>query len=142
MMRYVLFIFDFFHAYLEVKVKQFLYKFAEILGIRAMAKKHGLIDNLKKRWGVKNAFQVIIILIVFSCTGFSVLYVEDQIYKLLNITGDHGFWMRALLFIIITLPVYNVLLLIYGFIFGQFRFFWNFEKRFFGRIFGLFGRKS
>jgi hypothetical protein len=32
------------------------------------------------------------------------------------------------------LPVYNVFLLFYGFVFGQFRFFWNFEKRFFSRF--------
>jgi len=88
-----------------------------------MASRNTFIENLKNRWNVKSAFQVVIILIVFSCTGFSVLYVEDQIYKLLNITGDYGFWIRALLFIIITLPIYNVLLLIYGFIFGQFYFF-------------------
>ncbi len=103
-----------------------------------MASKNTFIENLKNRWNVKSAFQVVVILLVFSCTGFSVLYVEDQIYKLLNITGDYGFWMRALLFIVITLPIYNVLLLIYGFVFGQFKFFWAFEKRFFGRIFTIF----
>lgn len=103
-----------------------------------MALKNTFIENLKNRWNVKSAFQVVVILIVFSCTGFSVLYVEDQFYKLLDITGDYGFWMRALLFIVITLPIYNVLLLIYGFIFGQFSFFWMFEKRFFGRILTIF----
>ena len=107
-----------------------------------MATKHTFIENLKNRWNVKSAFQVIIILIVFSCTGFSVLYVEDQIYKLLNISDDHGFWLRALLFVVITLPIYNVLLLIYGFAFGQFRFFWNFEKMFFGRLLCVFKRKN
>ncbi len=39
------------------------------------------------------------------------------------------------------LPIYNLVLLGYGFLFGQFAFFWNFEKRFFGRIVGLFKRK-
>jgi hypothetical protein len=34
------------------------------------------------------------------------------------------------------LPLYNVVLLIYGALFGQFSFFWAFEKRFFGRLFG------
>ena len=39
------------------------------------------------------------------------------------------------------LPIYNLVLLGYGFVFGQFAFFWEFEKRFFGRIVGLFKRK-
>jgi hypothetical protein len=37
---------------------------------------------------------------------------------------------------VLILPVYNVILLIYGAIFGQLRFFWEFEKRFFMRIVG------
>lgn len=96
------------------------------------------LNKLKIRWGIRNSFQIIIILIVFSCTGFSVLFVEDQIFKLLNVADEHSFWMGLILFIVITLPVYNILLLIYGFVFGQFRFFWNFEKKFFGRIIKLF----
>ena len=95
-------------------------------------------NKLKNRWGIQTTFKLIIILIVFSCTGFSVLYVEDQIFKLLTVSEEHGFWMGVFLFIVITLPVYNILLLIYGFIFGQFKFFWNFEKKFFGRIVAIF----
>ena len=36
--------------------------------------------------------------------------------------------------------VYNLLLLIVGFVFGQFRFFWEFEKKFFSRF--LFRKKQ
>jgi hypothetical protein len=39
------------------------------------------------------------------------------------------------------LPVYNVFLLLYGSLFGQFRFFWEFEKRFFNRIVSIFKSK-
>jgi hypothetical protein len=48
-------------------------------------------------------------------------------------------WASITYFILI-LPVYNVFLLFYGFVFGQFKFFWEFEKKFFKRIFG--GRKE
>jgi len=47
--------------------------------------------------------------------------------------------MFTVLYYVLILPVYNLFLLIYGALFGQFKFFWAFEKRFFGR---LFGRKS
>ncbi|MBU1013011.1 MAG: prolipoprotein diacylglyceryl transferase [Bacteroidetes bacterium] len=99
------------------------------------------IQKLKKRWGIQSGLQVIIILIVFSCTGFSVLYVEDLILELINLNHSNNWWIAILIFLLITLPLYNALLLIYGFIFGQFKFFWNFEKRFFGRMISLFDKK-
>jgi hypothetical protein len=43
---------------------------------------------------------------------------------------------------VLILPVYNVLLLFYGAIFGQFRFFWDFEKRFFNRLFSIVKTKT
>ena len=92
------------------------------------------ISRLKKRWGIYSTFQVIIILVVFACTGFSVLFVEGEIVRLLDLPKGESWWVGALIFIFITLPLYNLILLIYGFLFGQFRFFWNFEKRFFGRM--------
>ena len=92
---------------------------------------HGFIKRLKHRWGIHSTLQVVIILVVFACTGFSTLYVEDQLFHLMNIPDKLSWYMSVLFFIIITLPVYNILLLLFGTIFGQFRFFWNFEKRFF-----------
>jgi hypothetical protein len=105
--------------------------------IEILIKKNGnknWIDKFKARWGIISTFQVIIILVVFACTGFSVLYFEEVIFLLLGIPEDKNWWLAIVLFVFITLPLYNILLLIYGFIFGQFKFFWNFEKRFFGRM--------
>jgi hypothetical protein len=99
-------------------------------------------DKLKTRWGIASTFQVVLILVVFACTGFSVLYAEEIIFKLMGIGEEKSWWLAFLLFLLITLPLYNLLLLIFGFIFGQFKFFWNFEKRFFGRIINLFRKKS
>ncbi|MBK9176663.1 MAG: hypothetical protein IPM46_10085 [Flavobacteriales bacterium] len=42
----------------------------------------------------------------------------------------------SVLYYVLILPFYNVLLLLYGALFGQFSFFWEFEKRFFGRLLG------
>jgi hypothetical protein len=47
--------------------------------------------------------------------------------------GD--FWWFDLLYYVVILPFYNLILLVYGFIFGQGRYFLDFEKRFFSRIF-------
>ncbi len=83
---------------------------------------------------VKSAWQVIIILIVFACTGFTVLLIKPYITGWL-FHGGHPAWFSILYWVLI-FPIYNLFLLFYGFIFGQFHFFWDFEKRFFKRLFG------
>ncbi len=92
----------------------------------------GWVDKLKTRWNVGSAWQVVLILIVFACTGFTVMFIKPVIMDLLFRDGKST-WFSILYWIFI-LPVYNLFLLFYGAIFGQFRFFWEFEKRFFGRI--------
>ena len=80
------------------------------------------------------------ILIVFACTGFTALYAEDLIFRWLGVPEEKSWWVALLIFIFVTLPLYNIFLLAYGFVFGQFRFFWNFEIRFFKRM--MFWRKK
>ena len=91
------------------------------------------IDKLKQRWQVKSALQVVLILLVFTCTGSSIIPLKH----LLGINSDATLGARVLFYIGV-LPIYNIMLLAYGFIFGQFRFFLNFEKKFFKRILNLF----
>jgi hypothetical protein len=91
------------------------------------------VEKLKTKWKLKNTFQVVIILVVFTCTGFTVLFIKRPLLQFL--AGDEGNnALGTTLYYIFILPVYNVLLLTYGFVFGQFEFFWQFEKRFFQRI--------
>ncbi|KQS25316.1 DUF6787 family protein [Dyadobacter sp. Leaf189] len=101
-----------------------------------------MIEKLKERWNVKNGWDVLIILIVFACTGFSVLYVKRALFDLIGLTKESPSWLRWTVNILIILPLYQVILLIWGWIWGKFTFFWEFEKRMFGRIGGLFKKKG
>jgi hypothetical protein len=92
------------------------------------------IEKLKTRWKVKNAFQVVLILVVFACTGTTVLLLKRPIFAALYPEGVPT--TAKIVYWICILPIYNVILLIYGFIFGQFKFFWEFEKRMFRRMTG------
>ncbi|MCX6353186.1 MAG: prolipoprotein diacylglyceryl transferase [Bacteroidetes bacterium] len=94
----------------------------------------GLVDKLKSRWNVKNTYQVILILLVFICTGTTVMLIKKPLFATAFPDGDIPSWAKIIYWVVI-LPVYNFLLLCYGFIFGQFRFFLEFEKKFFKRIF-------
>jgi hypothetical protein len=90
-------------------------------------------ERLRERWDLKNGRQVFVVLLVFSCTGFTVLFIKTPL--LTFFAGEAANSTQAsILYYILVLPLYNVLLLFYGFIFGQLTFFWAFEKRFFGRI--------
>jgi Na+-driven multidrug efflux pump len=95
------------------------------------------IEKLKERWQIRNTWQVILILVVFACTGFTVLFLKDPILTLLS-GKEEPTTTGTVLYYVFILPLYNVLLLAYGFIFGQFHFFWAFEKRFFTRITSIF----
>lgn len=94
----------------------------------------GWIQRLARRWGVKPS-RVLVILLVFACTGCTVLFLKKPVIALFVTDGVQPLGFTILYYILI-LPVYNVFLLIYGAVFGQFKFFWAFEKRFFGRLLG------
>jgi hypothetical protein len=96
----------------------------------------GFINKLMQRWKIESASQAVIILVVFACTGFSVMFLKGPITDWVFTEPDSDKRLFSILYWIFILPIYNILLLIYGFIFGQFQFFWEFEKRFFRRILG------
>ncbi|CAG5010244.1 hypothetical protein DYBT9275_04672 [Dyadobacter sp. CECT 9275] len=101
-----------------------------------------MIERLKERWQVRNGWDVLVILIVFACTGFSVLYVKRGIFQLAGLTETSPSWLRWSVNILIILPLYQAILLAWGWVWGKFSFFWAFEKRMMERIGGLFRRKK
>lgn len=98
-----------------------------------------MLEKLKQRWNIQSNFQVIIILIVFTITGSATVYLKKIILDLIQITSETHLLIKIPMYIIVVLAVYNVLLLIVGFLFGQFKFFLEFEKKFFSRL--LFRKK-
>jgi len=92
------------------------------------------VEKLKRRWKLDSIYQVVVVLVVFACTGFTVLFIKKPILHFLVVArGDST--VASVIYYLLILPLYNIILLAYGFLFGQFRFFWEFEKRFFDRIF-------
>ena len=77
------------------------------------------IQKLQDRWKVDSPIKVILILTVFALTGSTVVYVKGYVKPYFK-----DYWWFDLLYYVAILPVYNLILLIYGFIFGQFSYFW------------------
>jgi len=86
--------------------------------------------GFKSRWGITSNFQLIVILIVFAITGSTSAYLSKPILAWLGLdkTQISG-WIYYPLYIILIFPVYQVLLISFGCLFGQFKFFWAFEKK-------------
>lgn len=97
--------------------------------------KVGWVQRLAKRWNVSPA-RVGIILVVFACTGFTVLFLKRPLVAWASGGEGDPPLLFSILYYILILPVYNLLLLAYGALLGQFSFFWAFEKRFFARLLG------
>ncbi|MFZ1618005.1 MAG: DUF6787 family protein [Flavobacteriales bacterium] len=100
-----------------------------------VAKGDGWLHRLGARWGV-SAGRAVIILIVFACTGLTVMFLKRPVVAFFTEVEGGTPLLFSVLYYILILPFYNVVLLVYGALLGQFDFFWAFEKRFFNRIFG------
>ena len=89
-----------------------------------------MIKYLQDKWNLKSNFQLVIILIVFAITGSGSLYISKPLMEFLSISPENMdiylYWI--LRFIIVTV-VYQFVLLLVAFVFGQFNWFWNFEKK-------------
>ena len=87
------------------------------------------MNKLKQRWGVETNFQLTIIFIVFALTGSASAWLSKPFCIWLGITkGDLGYWFTPIRLLLI-FPIYQLLLVLIGFLFGQFKFFWAFEKK-------------
>jgi hypothetical protein len=98
--------------------------------------KENFLHRLQARWQLRSLRQVVVVLVVFACTGTTAMFLKKPIFDFLGVDSSMAWWLRMFIWCATILPAYNVLLLLYGFIFGQFDFFWNFEKKFFRRMIG------
>ncbi|UOB17391.1 DUF6787 family protein [Abyssalbus ytuae] len=88
------------------------------------------MDKLKKRWGINSNFQLLIIFIVFAITGSTAAKIASPLTEFIGINKQNtNIWFYWFIRILLIFPVYQVLLILFGWLFGQFKFFWAFEKK-------------
>ncbi|MBL6668325.1 MAG: diacylglyceryl transferase [Crocinitomicaceae bacterium] len=101
------------------------------------------MEKLKKRWGIESNIQIILICIAFAINGSFAAWAAKPITAFLDISPENInpilYWVFRVFLIF---PIYQLTLPIVGFALGQFKFFWNFEKKFLSRIgFGFLFKK-
>jgi hypothetical protein len=95
-------------------------------------------EKLKERWGADSIWQVLVIVVIFSITGSTALYVRRFVFQQIGFTSETPFWEQAIAWVLVVFPTYQILFLLYGFLLGQFEFVWRFEKKTISRIKKLF----
>ena len=93
------------------------------------------MEKLKKRWGIDSNLQIVVIFIVFAVTGSTAAKLAAPVTDFIGLdretTAGWLYWTARILLIF---PIYQVLLVAFGWLFGQFKFFWSFEKKMLNRL--------
>lgn len=88
-----------------------------------------MLKKFKAKWNIESDWQLIVIFVVFSITGSAAMVVRKLVFGWMGITPDTSLWIKIPLYIAILLPAYQLLLLVIGGLLGQFRFFYEFQKK-------------
>lgn len=99
-----------------------------------------MFNKLKQKWKVSTT-QFWVIFVAFACTGTTTAYITTYINEWLQITTETWWVWRFLLRMFILLIGYQIILLFFGALFGQWKFFWNYEKKllkWFGKKLGIY----
>ncbi|WP_147678785.1 DUF6787 family protein [Algibacter pacificus] len=94
-----------------------------------------IFEKVEKRWELTYRWELISVFLVFATTGSSSVFVSRPLIKLMGINRDNlplfAYWI---LYILIGFIFYQILLVCIGWLFGQYKFFWDFEKKMLRRI--------
>lgn len=82
-----------------------------------------ILHTLRDRWGV-GPWSIAAILLAFSLAGLTVVQLRQPVLGFLLPANAPG-WLQWTVYLLILFPMYQVLLLAYGALLGQFGFFWG-----------------
>ena len=96
--------------------------------------------KLEGKWITNYRWEIIAIFLVFALTGTSSVRIAKPLLEWVGFTktifpeGFFGGFLYWMIRIIIILPIYQILLIVFGTLLGQFKFFWEFEKKMLKRM--------
>ena len=94
-----------------------------------------MIDKLVKKFKANSIQHLVIIFLVFALSGSGSLFISYPILKALSLEElISSYPLYIFVRIILIIPIYQLLLIIIASLFGQFNYFWKFEKKFLKRL--------
>ena len=99
-------------------------------------------NRFKIKYSINSDWDAVIIILVFSLTGSLSVKMAKPLLEWCGIHSDSmSPWFFWPLRILIMFPVYQFLQICIGSSLGQFRFFWEFQKKMYAPIMKIFIRK-
>jgi len=92
-----------------------------------------MFNKLQQKWNV-GPLQLFLILCTFAVTGTSTAWISRSITTWVGFDENTLWVWKLALRLVILIFGYQVIILIVSFFFGQFRFFWNYEKKILKKI--------
>ena len=93
------------------------------------------IKKLVKKFQANSIQHLVIIFLVFALSGSGSLFISSPILKALSLEElISSYPLYIFVRIILIIPIYQLLLIIIASLFGQFNYFWKFEKKFLKRL--------
>jgi hypothetical protein len=88
------------------------------------------MKKLKERWGIINNFQFLLIFVVFAINGSLSAKISSFLMSFLGINAINTHWFfYYLILLILVFPIYPFMLMGFGYLFGQSKFFFPFSKK-------------
>ena len=84
-----------------------------------------MFGRLKKKWGV-SGIQFILIICVFAIGGSLTGFLAKKLMPVFQIEASVAYWI---VYIIVVTLIWPICILLISLPFGQFRFFWEYEKK-------------
>ena len=94
-----------------------------------------IISIMMRRLNIQSFYQFMVIMLIFAITGSLSLYITVELFQFIGLQAENLnpiiFWPIRIILLFI---IYQVLLLLIALPFGQFQYFWKFEKKFLNRF--------
>ena len=93
------------------------------------------MQKIRNFFKVESNFQLLIVNVVFAVTGTISVILAGFILNFIgldtNVLGSSLYWTLRIL---ILMPIYQILLIMIGAVFGEFTYFWRIEKKMLNRF--------
>ena len=93
------------------------------------------LDKLNKIFSTKSKIHLFIVFLVFGLSGSLSVFLSEPFLNFIKIDElvDNKF-LLFMLRVLIIFPIYQIVLLFIATLFGQFTYFWNFQKKSMNKI--------
>ena len=94
-----------------------------------------MVEKLVNKFKANSIRHLFIIFIIFAISGSSSLFISSPILIALGLDKLITFYpLYIFVRIILIIPIYQFILIIIASLFGEFDYFWKFEKKFLQRL--------